>query len=225
MKGCGLRRLRDWKRVCLLLNEPDPYSREIIMTFLKLYILISMLSLHIPFSYSAENSESQCYLYTKCKSCGDEKYIKEWSLKKIHQYGDDFSIIQALRLYANGSSKRALIYLDETFFIEYGPYFLSVFIADEPLNKQRLEVIQYLLNKGVHPYDRITSKTSLAWEMIVFNDIKGFQLMVDSGKLNDCNSELELLEKEVLKKKGRSYFVNTIEQLKAPELRSEVQFP
>ena len=25
MKGCGLRRLRDWKRVCLLLNEPDPY--------------------------------------------------------------------------------------------------------------------------------------------------------------------------------------------------------
>jgi len=163
---------------------------------------------------SAEKSTApseHCENFTNCKSCGSESDIRNWIKNKEEMYGSNFFVIQLLKRIINNENTEKSKLDNGSFFENYGAYFLYTFLSSS-YDQERVKVIKYLLNNGVHPYDRISPKTSLAQYAIIRNDRYVFQLMLSSGKLLDCKSELNILMGEATSRKN-NYFIQALEVL------------
>ena len=73
--------------------------------------------------------------------------------------------------------------------------------------------MRHLLGSGVHPYDSTLGNKNIVGLLVVFKNIKGLKLVIDSGKLADCLFKVRKL-KVLAKDTRNSTVIEMIEKIK-----------
>ena len=132
-------------------------------------------------------------------------WLKEFKIK----YGDLENIHEKIVEYeAEGGNDMPLFGPD--FYNEYGAYVFMDLPVLKPEN--RLIVMKHLLGNGIHPYDGVYGESSVAGEVVSFEDVEAFRLLIDTGKLNSCMARLEELY-TVAKRTGNKKIIEMIKRL------------
>jgi len=175
---------------------------KVIRIFIILVLLVSKTSYAENLKIE-ESIDEECQIFNVCSICDIKGSFNQSIIAFVRKYGDDEIVKNTLLKKIKGAESA----IDGEFYDKYGAYY---FIKITGMGyKQEAYIKKHLVNKGVHPYDKINQLGFIAIQTVLFDDKIGFDIFEKSGKFLDCTSKLrDLLRLAEFMEK--SYFVERI---------------